>query len=287
MLDALSAIRVIRLESAGLRFELAFATPSPDLRPYVREFVGWIDQSTTPGRRRQVPSGVLPLIINFEAVVREHKADATEASTYRTFTAGLHERYTIVETLGGGLGLQVNFTPLGARLYYDRPLLELTNRTVELSDVIGTSASTLMCQLHEAGSWHHRIQILEKDIQSRLHRAGRLHDAVMHALTTLTAAHGDVRVRGLAEASVWGDRHFTRQFREHVGLAPKMYARLLRLNRAIRLGATGRAVSLASIAQVCGYYDQAHLARDCRAIAGLPPSALLRHQLPGDAGLVA
>jgi AraC-like DNA-binding protein len=253
----------------------------------VREFVGWIDESTSHGRRRQVPSGVVPLIINFDAVVREQKADATQAAAYRTFTAGLHERYTIVETLGRGLGIQVNFTPLGARLYYDIPLVEFTNRTVELVDVIGAAAGALTSLLHDAAPWFHRIQILEQHVRSRVRRAHSVHDSVVRALDTLTTAHGDVRVRGVADASAWGDRHFTRRFREDVGLAPKGYARLLRLNRAIRLGTTGRAGSLASIAQACGYYDQAHLARECRAIAGLAPSALLQRQLPAGSGFGA
>jgi AraC-like DNA-binding protein len=280
-------IRVVRHESASLRFELAFARPALEIRPYVRDFIGWIDQSTTPGHRRQVPSGVFPLIINFEAVVCEKKADTTEAHTYRTFTAGLHERYTTVESVGGGLGLQVNFTPLGAHLYYDRPLAEFTNLTVELSDVIGSSAATLMSQLHDAGTWHHRFQIIEQDVRSRLHRARPLHDAIVHALHALTLTQGDLRVRGLTGASIWGERHFTRQFREHIGLTPKAYARLLRLSRAVSLATAARAESLALIAQTCGYYDQAHFARECRAIAGLPPSALLRHQLPADAGFSA
>ena len=306
MKNALTPIRIVRHESAGVCFELAFATPASELRPYVRQFVGWIDHSTTHERRRQVPSANLPLIFNFDAWVHQRKADATHSvstpptvgpmarptdathtSTHRTFTAGLHERYTTVEMVGGGLGLQVDFTPLGARLYYDRPLVELTNRTVELTDLIGASAGTLTSQLYDAASWQQRIQILEQDVQTRIDRARPVHDAVAGALASLTAARGDVRVRGIADASTWGSRHLTRRFHEEVGLAPKAYARLLRLNRAIRLGAAQNAGSLASIAQACGYYDQAHLARECREIAGVSPSALRRRQLPAGAGFGA
>ena len=287
MKNALTPIRIVRHESAGVCFELAFATPASELRPYVRQFVGWIDHSTTHERRRQVPSANLPLIFNFDAWVHQRKADATHTSTHRTFTAGLHERYTTVEMVGGGLGLQVDFTPLGARLYYDRPLVELTNRTVELTDLIGASAGTLTSQLYDAASWQQRIQILEQDVQTRIDRARPVHDAVAGALASLTAARGDVRVRGIADASTWGSRHLTRRFHEEVGLAPKAYARLLRLNRAIRLGAAQNAGSLASIAQACGYYDQAHLARECREIAGVSPSALRRRQLPAGAGFGA
>ncbi|HWW84522.1 MAG TPA: helix-turn-helix transcriptional regulator [Vicinamibacterales bacterium] len=285
--DVPGCVRVVWHESVGIRFELAFGAPQSELRPYVSEYIGWLDESTVRARRRQVPSGVVPLIMNLESAVREQKADEIDVHTYRAFTAGLHERYTIVEPVGGGLGFQVNFTPLGARLYYDRPLAEFTNLTVELSDVIGTSAGTLMSQLHDTTSWHERFQVLEGDIRARLGRARRPPDAIAQALHALRVAHGDLRIRRLAEVSAWGERHLTSQFREHVGLTPKGYARLLRLGRAMSLGRDARARPLVAIAQTCGYYDQAHLARECRAISGLSPSALLQHQLPADSGFSA
>jgi AraC-like DNA-binding protein len=36
---------------------------------------------------------------------------------------------------------------------------------------------------------------------------------------------------------------------------------------------------LAELATECGYYDQAHLAREFRDLAGCPPSALLAEEL--------
>ena len=36
---------------------------------------------------------------------------------------------------------------------------------------------------------------------------------------------------------------------------------------------------LADLAIECGYYDQAHLAREFRGLAGCPPSALLAEEL--------
>jgi AraC-like DNA-binding protein len=57
---------------------------------------------------------------------------------------------------------------------------------------------------------------------------------------------------------------------------------VVRFDRARRLllrRAEGSRVVLAELAVECGYYDQAHLARDFRDLAGCPPSALLAEQL--------
>ena len=49
--------------------------------------------------------------------------------------------------------------------------------------------------------------------------------------------------------------------------------------RLQRLQAESGRVVLAELAAQCGYYDQAHLARDFRDLAGCPPSVLLAEEL--------
>ena len=57
---------------------------------------------------------------------------------------------------------------------------------------------------------------------------------------------------------------------------------MTRFDRARRLlqrqAAAGGATHLAGLAAQCGYYDQAHLAREFRALAGCAPSAWLAQE---------
>jgi hypothetical protein len=154
-----------------MQFELAFAPPHDALRTYVREYVGWFDRSSVHILRRQLPSGIVPFILNFGSTVRERKADASEWRTYGALTAGLHERYTLVETAGAGQGIQVNFTAMGARLFYDRPMVEFANETIELSDAVGRFADLLQARLYHAASWDQRFNILDQEIGARIERA--------------------------------------------------------------------------------------------------------------------
>jgi AraC-like DNA-binding protein len=68
-------------------------------------------------------------------------------------------------------------------------------------------------------------------------------------------------------------RQLRRRFESAVGYGPKRLARVLRLKRA--LVAARRGDELAWAAAGAGYADQAHFAHDCRALAGVSPSALL------------
>lgn len=73
-----------------------------------------------------------------------------------------------------------------------------------------------------------------------------------------------------------GERQVQRQFRTSVGLTPVQARRLVRMNEAVFALREGGAESatLAELAAELGYADQAHMARELRALTGHPPSRL-------------
>jgi AraC-like DNA-binding protein len=263
-----------------MQFELAFAAPDQRLRRYVREYVGWVERSTTSGCRRELPSGEVPLIINFGSRVRERKAHSHEWHEHGTFTAGLHEAFTVVESTGPSHGMQVNFTAIGAELFYNRPLADFTNRTVDLADVFGSPADTLSARLHDATSWEGRFSILDHEIASRISVGRQPPQSVTWAWQELLKSAGRTRIAALVRHIGWSERHFVAQFRDHVGVTPKAFAQILRFSRAVRVLTSTRDVTLTDVALGCGYYDQAHFTRDFHEFAGITPSAVLESRLP-------
>jgi AraC-like DNA-binding protein len=280
-------VRLLRHQSSQMQFELAFAAPAPALRAYVRQYVGWFERSTTTVFRRELPSGQVPLIINFSSRIRERKATSDEWNEYGTFTAGLHEAFTLVNATGPSHGMQVNFTAIGARLFYDRPLADFTNRTVDLADVVGRSADLLIARLYDAASWETRFAILDEEIASRIDSARQLPRPVTWAWQQLVRSGGCARITNLVRQIGWSERHFSVQFKDHVGLTPKVFARILRFNRAVRKLTGEHTATLTDIAQSCGYFDQAHFTRDFRTFSGITPSALLESRFPEHAGFRA
>jgi transcriptional regulator GlxA family with amidase domain len=63
-------------------------------------------------------------------------------------------------------------------------------------------------------------------------------------------------------------RALQRWFATHVGVPPRTYLRLLRFHKAFEL--LPAQPSLADHAAASGFADQAHMARDFRALAGVP-----------------
>ena len=105
---------------------------------------------------------------------------------------------------------------------------------------------------------------------------------VTHAWRTLLATGGAMSVADLAQETGWSARHLDNRFRAEIGLTPKAAARVIRFDRARRMlmrrVSQGGPPALADLAAAGGYYDQAHLAREFRGLAGCPPSSWLAEE---------
>jgi AraC-like DNA-binding protein len=94
---------------------------------------------------------------------------------------------------------------------------------------------------------------------------------VSAALAALRASGGNASIARIASDTGVSRRQLERRFREQVGLPPRLYARIVRFQRAFQ--ALGHE-SGAAIAANCGYADQAHLVREIRRFAGQTPGLL-------------
>jgi AraC-like DNA-binding protein len=92
------------------------------------------------------------------------------------------------------------------------------------------------------------------------------------SVTRIVASDGATRVDTLARAAGWSLRTLQTRFLAQVGLTPKEFARLLRLQATLR--ALDGNSPLAELASDAGFSDQAHATREVKRVTGLPLSRL-------------
>jgi AraC-like DNA-binding protein len=155
------------------------------------------------------------------------------------------------------------------------PAWALAGRIVALEDLWGDAATRRLCaRLADARDTLAAAAVLESAIAERLATAGGRHAGAQLALAAadrLTSAN----VNAVAADLGVSERHLRRVFQETVGVSPKAFAKLTRFQRALRAAREDAPASWASIAVAAGYYDQAHLIAEFRAIADVTPRALL------------
>jgi AraC-like DNA-binding protein len=173
-----------------------------------------------------------------------------------------------VELAGRYACLDLKLTPLGAyTLLHGLPLSELAGAVHPLEDVLGHDGRRLEEQLAGAGDGPERFAILESFLLARNAEGPTPDPAVARAWSRLCQSEGRASVGALARELRCSRRYLGSRFREQVGQPPKTVARLLRFERACRL-IRAEPARLADIAIDCGYYDQSHLNRDFRDLAG-------------------
>jgi AraC-like DNA-binding protein len=256
--------------------ELAECEPAVALRRYVSRYTAWFDCGTRLVRRRHLPSGLIPLIINFDADVRICRGSSAEWTRHRTFTAGLHDVFTTSESAGPNLGVQIDLTALGARLLYGRPLEDFANRIVDGDDTLGTGCRVLSSKLFDAPTWAARFDLLDLELESRMAAAKPLDARIEWAWDMLTRTSGRARIHNVRRGTGLSERHFAASFRREFGLSPKTFASVLRFGRVAQLLSRGSVASLTEVALACGYFDQPHFNRDFKRFAGVTPAAAVR-----------
>jgi AraC-like DNA-binding protein len=121
-----------------------------------------------------------------------------------------------------------------------------------------------------AGSPVTAVAALTAAVRERLHRAGPPEPIIRRLARGLGTGHSVSAVAGRLGLS---ERQLHRRSLASFGYGPKTLGRVLRFDRALALARSG--VPYASVAATTGYADQAHLAREVRALAGVPLTTLL------------
>jgi AraC-like DNA-binding protein len=256
--------------------------PHPVLRPYVATIVGYRHEGLAPGVHRGLPSPYLTLILTVDEPleIAAHADPAQAPDRYEALIGGLHTRPALIAHCGRQFGVQVSLTPLGARALLGVPAGALASTDCHLDDVLGPAGRELTERFRAARDWPGRFAAVD-DVLLRVlgdDDAG-VPAEVREAWRLTTASAGRLRVEEIARRVGWSDRHLLERFRTETGLSPKEAARVARFDRARRALAArvarGGPADLAALSAAFGFADQAHLTREWRAFAGLPPTRWL------------
>jgi AraC-like DNA-binding protein len=275
-----SAITTHHRETVSGSWWLHERRPRPLLAPYVSMYEDYGSTITAASRDRHFPFGGLPLIWTFEGRLDQLDLSTGLFSPSNNFMAGMHDAPANTETTGATRGVQVNLTPIGARMLLGMSMHELTNTFIPLDTCPGDDWLNLGERLEQAPSTESRFEQLDAFFLQRFARASAVPEGVAWAWNQIAASHGAVTISQLTDALGVSRKRIVSDFREYVGLPPKTLARVTRFSRTLRmLERRGGAPQWTRVAAECGFYDQAHLIREVRAFTGDTPTQLLRRLL--------
>ena len=193
----------------------------------------------------------------------------------RLVVAGPATVGVVVPATPGQTRVGVRFRVGAAGAALGLPAGELRDQGVPLAEVWGQDARLLEDRVAAAPTRKDALLALIGGVARRLPAPEAADHEVRRAALALARPGADVAAT--ARAVGLSERQLRRRFEHAIGYGPATLTRVLRFQRFLRRanGPGAEAASLALLAAEAGYADQAHLARECRRLAGLAPSALL------------
>lgn len=274
-----------------MNFHFQEYPPSALLKPYVECY--WSGTFNLDAARtasfQMVPNACLELIIHLDDL-RCHFPGPDEYSPTPDFMLiGLITQAQEIRFPSTVPVFTIRFKPEALSRLFGIYSAEVLERFEDLTHMLGKDIRDFCHQIREEKQITGMIGCAEAFLLRTLEKQEPEADVVSRA-AELMRYSGEVNIREISEHVNVSQRHLERKFREVLGLSPKQYLRLTRLNRVMRVLEKNRSLDLTSVAYYCGYFDQAHFIKDFKRITGQNPSVFNRERqkfivLPGEVEL--
>ena len=232
---------------------------------------------------RIFPNGRVELLVNLGPPQRV--VEGTGLSRFdATCVSGVQLGPLLVESRETHLfGVRLRAEAAGS--LFGVPMDSLCGRLAELPDVLGRPARVLVERIVAARDFASREQVACRWIEDALARRRGPAAHVAWIASAIESAGGAVPIEALRARAGVSAKRLAADFREQIGVTPKLFARLVRFQQAIGLLQAGR--SLADVALAAGYYDQSHLGLEFRELAGVTPREFVASVYPDGTSAVA
>jgi AraC-like DNA-binding protein len=224
---------------------------------------------------RIMPNGKAHLMVNLaEDEFRTYDPERTARMNHHSgaVLAGPHARSTVLDTREFGWLAAVEFRSGRAGSFFSMPMTEVCNQVVPLDDLWGHDGRSLRERLLEASTPASKFHVFEEVLLE--HLAPKHDPAIQYAIAALRIG---VPVSRVASRLGLLPRTLTRRFSAEVGITPKRFARVHRLQRVLRAVRSSTEPDWCALAAEHDFTDQAHLIHDFRDLAGITPSGYKPH----------
>jgi len=244
--------------------------PSPILAPYIKHYLFLDLVNIDSGLLRTFADGNTGIVfsIGTGALYRDG------IKLPKAFCYGQITNYRELESIGSLKLIIAVFRPFGMSQILNISAAELKDKIVDLSSVIGDSATTLhhflsdeLPHVQMVESLNHFFGKLIKNIETRLY------PMVTAATHWIMARKGLFKAEELMDFTGHHQRTIERAFHTFVGIAPKKLGSIIRLHHFLgEIKGTGSQYNFTQNVFEAGYFDQAHLIREFKKITGLTPT---------------
>lgn len=224
-----------------------------------------------------LPDGSMDLLIDLTDAPKKlfHNEEGTLYTTYkRSWISGMKTEYILIDASVTSMA-GVHFKPGGAFPFFNFPLSELKNKTIELDDLWDHQIHSVRDAILNTAAIENKFSVLEDFCLKKIRKNYEPHVLLTYAIDQLQQSPQLWTIEKLSGKAGITPKHLINLFKVHVGLSPRQFARIVKFQKLVKLVEQQRSIEWAPLAYECGYYDQSHFIKEFRSFSGINPSVYL------------
>ncbi|PIP82466.1 MAG: hypothetical protein CO113_01235 [Elusimicrobia bacterium CG_4_9_14_3_um_filter_62_55] len=213
------------------------------------------------------------MVVSLGSPVHRIRGGRTGPALPKVAVFGVAEGPDEIEMRPGHSHLTISFNPGRAHPFFGTTLKEFSDREFSLGDVWGREGREIEERIAHTGSSAAVKSILESALLKRLPLESGYPAGVLEAMRAALRHGGKVSVNEMAQTAGMSAVHLKRLFTQWVGMAPKIFCRIIRFQSLCASLSSQRKPEWAGLSYESGYAHQSHMIRDFLAFSGETPSS--------------
>lgn len=251
--------------------------PSGQLKPFVELF--WEGSfnlnATRPLSMQMIPTGCIELIIHLNDFHCDLEKGNTWSQSPDYMIMGLYTKPYEIRFKGSVNVFAIRFKPEGIFNIFGVPASLLMDRYEDILLVLGKEFEEYSLRIKEETSVNSMIKRTENYLLKNL-LSNKINMNYVNSAANLIRSTKGVKIKEVSTRLRISKRQLEREFKEKIGISPKHYLRIIRINEVLRLLNKGKEINLTSVAYHCGYFDQSHFIHDFKKLTGQKPTIFIR-----------
>ena len=160
----------------------------------------------------------------------------------------------------GEIFLAFRFHPSAVSAIIDESANTLTNKVIDLKDSI-KNGSHIISAANRDMELQHKALLLSKLIRIRM-KDDQSNYLIRYCTDRIYEKQGNIKISELGSETGYSERYLGKVFEKYVGVSPKMYCEIMRLQSSLKKLVDGsKQEPLINLALDSGFFDHAHMNR--------------------------
>lgn len=221
---------------------------------------------------RVIPTESIQLMFHYKNPFVVQHPNSSIIKQPRSIITGLSENYSDVSTNGESGVVFIYFYPTGACHFFNFPLSEIENQSLNMFDIIGTEIKQIEETLFSTESIEGKISVIEEFLIRRYSPIPSNDNyLIQKGINIIKETKGQIRASALSGNLSITPKTLERKFSQYLGKTTKQVIKLIRFQEVLNDFSNHKDVILTERAYNYGYFDQSHFIHDFKTFSGYTP----------------